>query len=353
MIEDKNPQRTPLSELGEFRLIEHLTQNFKINHKSTILGIGDDAAILDSEKKQIVVSTDLLVEGIHFDLSYVPLKHLGYKAVMVNLSDVCAMNALPTQITVSIAVSNRFPLEALEELYAGIETASRMYNVDVIGGDTTSSTSGLIISITAIGKVEAENVVKRSGAKPNDLLVVTGDLGGAYMGLQVLEREKEVFKVNPQSQPDLSMYTYIVERQLKPEARKDIIDLLKELEVKPTSMIDISDGLSSEVMHLCKQSNVGVDVYENKIPLDPQVISTCEEFNIDSTTIALNGGEDYELLMTISQEDFSKIKGNPNLTVIGYITEADRGMHLVTRGDTKVPIIAKGWKSFNEKEETE
>ena len=210
-----------------------------------------------------------------------------------------------------------------------------------------------LISITAIGKVEAENVVKRSGAKPNDLLVVTGDLGGAYMGLQVLEREKEVFKVNPQSQPDLSMYTYIVERQLKPEARKDIIDLLKELKVKPTSMIDISDGLSSEVMHLCKQSNVGVDVYENKIPLDPQVISTCEEFNIDSTTIALNGGEDYELLMTISQEDFSKIKGNPNLTVIGYMTEADRGMHLVTRGDTKVPIIAKGWKSFNEKEETE
>ncbi|GGI56124.1 thiamine-phosphate kinase [Winogradskyella haliclonae] len=350
MIEDKNPQRTPLSELGEFKLIEHLTEQFKINHKSTVKGIGDDAAVLSPEKKQIVVTTDLLVEGVHFDLSYVPLKHLGYKSVMVNLSDVCAMNANATQITVSIAVSNRFPLEALEELYAGIETASRVYNIDVIGGDTTSSTSGLIISITAIGEVEEDNVVMRSGAKPNDLLVVTGDLGGAYMGLQILEREKEVFKVNPQNQPDLSMYTYIVERQLKPEARKDIVDLLKQLEVKPTSMIDISDGLSSEIMHICKQSNVGVDIYENKIPLDPQVINTCEEFNIDSTTIALNGGEDYELLMTIAQEDFPKIKGNPNLTVIGYMTEANRGLHLVTRAETKVPIIAKGWKNFNETE---
>ena len=350
MIEDKNPQRTPLSELGEFKLIEHLTQNFKLNHKSSILGIGDDAAILNHTTTEIVVTTDLLVEGVHFDLSYVPLKHLGYKAVMVNVSDVCAMNAKPTQITVSIAVSNRFPLEALEELYAGIETAARLYNVDVVGGDTTSSTSGLIISITAIGEVKKNKVVKRSGAKPNDLLVVTGDLGGAYMGLQVLEREKEVFKVNPQSQPDLSMYTYIVERQLKPEARKDVIELLEKLDVTPTSMIDISDGLSSEIMHICKQSQTGVDIYENKIPLDPQVISTCEEFNIDSTTIALNGGEDYELLMTISQEDFPKIKGNPNLTVIGYMTEAERGMHLVTRGETKVPIIAKGWKSFNENE---
>ncbi|MFD1062735.1 thiamine-phosphate kinase [Winogradskyella litorisediminis] len=350
MIEDKNPQRTPLSELGEFKLIEHLTDNFKLSHKSSVLGIGDDAAILKPTTKQIVVTTDMLVEGVHFDLSYVPLKHLGYKSVMVNVSDVCAMNANTTQITVSIAVSNRFPLEALEELYAGIETAARIYNIDVVGGDTTSSTSGLIISITAVGEVEQDNVVKRSGAKPNDLLVVTGDLGGAYMGLQILEREKEVFKVNPQNQPDLSMYTYIVERQLKPEARKDIVELLEKLEVKPTSMIDISDGLSSEVLHICKHSNVGVDIYENKIPLDPQVISTCEEFNIDSTTIALNGGEDYELLMTISQEDFPKIKGNPNLTVIGYMTEAERGMHLVTRGDAKVPIIAKGWKNFNDTE---
>jgi len=278
----------------------------------------------------------------------VPLKHLGYKAIVVNLSDIYAMNATATQVTVSIAVSNRFPLEALEELYAGITTAAKLYNVDVVGGDTTSSTSGLIISVTAIGEVENDNVVLRSGAKPNDLLVVTGDLGGAFMGLQVLEREKEVFKVNPNSQPDLAMYTYIVERQLKPEARKDIIELLKELKVKPTSMIDISDGLSSEVIHLCKQSKVGVDVYENKIPLDPQVISTCEEFKIDSTTIALSGGEDYELLMTISQEDFPKIKGNPNLTVIGYMTEEDKGMHLVTRAEEKIPIIAKGWNALKD-----
>jgi thiamine-monophosphate kinase len=347
MIEDKNPKRTPLSELGEFKLIDHLTEHFKISHKSTVKGIGDDAAVLNYGKKQIVVSTDLLVEGVHFDLSYVPLKHLGYKAVMVNLSDIYAMNAVATQITVSIAVSNRFPLEALEELYAGITTAANLYHIDVVGGDTTSSTSGLIISITAIGEVEKGREVLRSGAKPNDLLVVTGDIGGAYMGLQVLEREKEVFKVNPNSQPDLSMYTYIVERQLKPEARKDIVELLQKLEVKPTSMIDISDGLSSEIIHLCKQSKVGVDLYENKIPLDPQVISTCEEFNIDSTTVALNGGEDYELLMTISQKDYPKIKGNPNLTVIGYMTEEAQGMHLVTRAEQKIPIIAKGWNALN------
>lgn len=350
MIEDKNQQRTPLSTLGEFGLIDHLTSNFKINHTSTIKGIGDDAAVLSHNDKHIVVTTDLLVEGVHFDLSYMPLKHLGYKAVMVNLSDVYAMNADATQITVSIAVSNRFPLEALEELYAGIETAANIYNIDVVGGDTTSSTSGLLISITAIGEVNKDDVVYRNGAKPNDLLVVTGDLGGAYLGLQVLEREKEVFKVNPNSQPDLDKYTYIIERQLKPEARKDIVKLLKDLDVKPTSMIDISDGLSSEIIHLCKQSEVGCDLYENKIPLDPQVISTCEEFDIDSTTVALNGGEDYELLMTISQDDFPKIKANPNLTVIGYITEASDGMHLVTRAETKVPIKAQGWNALNDQE---
>lgn len=347
MIEDKNQSRTDLSNLGEFALIEHLTKNFKINHKSTIKGIGDDAAVLDFDNKKVVVTTDLLVEGVHFDLSYMPLKHLGYKAVMVNLSDVYAMNAQATQITVSIAVSNRFPLEALEELYAGIETASKLYNIDVIGGDTTSSTKGLLISITALGEVSGEDVVYRKGAKPNDLLVVSGDLGGAYMGLQVLEREKEVYKVNPNSQPDLEPYTYIVERQLKPEARKDIIKLLKDLEVKPTSMIDISDGLSSEIIHLCTNSNVGCDLYENKIPLDPQVISTCEEFNLDSTTVALNGGEDYELLFTVSQEDFPKIKANPNLSIIGYITEASIGMHLVTRAETKIELKAQGWKNFN------
>lgn len=347
MIEDKDPKRTPLSELGEFKLIEHLTKHFEVNLKSTVKGIGDDAAVLDYKKKQIVVSTDLLVEGVHFDLSYVPLKHLGYKAIMVNLSDIYAMNATATQVTISIAVSNRFPLEALEELYEGITTAAKLYNVDVVGGDTTSSTSGLIISVTAIGEVEKDKVVLRSGARANDLLVVSGDIGGAYMGLQVLEREKEVFKVNPNSQPDLSMYTYIIERQLKPEARKDVVELLDKLNVRPTSMIDISDGLSSEIIHLCKQSNVGVDLYENKIPLDPQVISTCEEFNIDSTTIALNGGEDYELLMTVSQEDFPKIKGNPNLTVIGYMTEVERGMHLVTRAEEKIQIVAKGWNALN------
>jgi thiamine-monophosphate kinase len=350
MIEDKNQQRTPLTALGEFGLIDHLTANFKIKQKSTIKGIGDDAAVLNHEGKTIVVTTDLLVEGVHFDLSYMPLKHLGYKAVVVNLSDVYAMNANATQITVSIAVSNRFPLEALEELYAGIETAASVYDVDVIGGDTTSSTSGLLISITALGEVNKEDVVYRNGAKPNDLLVVSGDLGGAYLGLQVLEREKEVFKVNPNSQPDLEMYSYIIERQLRPEARRDIIKLLKDLEVKPTSMIDISDGLSSEVIHLCKQSEVGCDLYENKLPLDPQVISTCEEFKMESTTIALNGGEDYELLMTISQEDFPKIKANPNLTVIGYITGQSAGMHLVTRADTKIPIKAQGWNSLNDQE---
>jgi len=347
MIEDKNQSRTDLSSLGEFALIEHLTKQFKINHKSTIKGIGDDAAVLDFKDKKVVVTTDLLVEGVHFDLSYMPLKHLGYKAVMVNLSDVYAMNAEATQITVSIAVSNRFPLEALEEIYAGIETAANLYNIDVVGGDTTSSTKGLLISVTALGEVANTDVVYRSGAKPNDLLVVSGDLGAAYMGLQVLEREKEVYKVNPNSQPDLEPYTYIVERQLKPEARKDIVKLLKDLGVKPTSMIDISDGLSSEIIHLCTNSKVGCDLYENKIPLDPQVISTCEEFNIDSTTVALNGGEDYELLFTVSQDDFPKIKANPNLSVIGYITEVSAGMHLVTRAETKIELKAQGWKSFN------
>ena len=349
MIEDKNQQFTKISELGEFGLIDHLTKNFEIKHKSTIKGVGDDAAVLVFKNK-VVITTDLLIEGVHFDLSYMPLKHLGYKAVMVNLSDVYAMNAIATQITVSIAISNRFPLEAVEELYAGIELASRNYNVDLVGGDTTSSNKGLVISITAVGEAKEEDIVYRSGAKANDLLVVTGDLGGAYMGLQVLEREKEVFKVNPNNQPDLDPYTYIIERQLKPEARKDIVKLLKELEVKPTSMIDISDGLSSEIIHLCKQSKVGCDLYENKIPLDPQVISTCEEFKIDSTTIALSGGEDYELLMTISQQDFPKIKGNPNLTVIGYMTKQEDGIHLVTRANEKIPLKAQGWNSFSDQE---
>ena len=317
-----------------------------MSQKSSQIGVGDDAAVLNFENKSTLVSTDLLIEGVHFDLSYVPLKHLGYKAVIVNLSDIYAMNAIATQITVSIAVSNRFPLEALDELYAGIGLACKTYNVDLVGGDTTSSTSGLIISITALGVAESKNITYRKGASQNDLLVVSGDIGSAYMGLQILEREKAVFKANPNNQPDLEMYTYLIERQLKPEARKDIPVLLNALEVQPTSMIDISDGLSSELLHLCKQSDVGCDLYEEKLPLDPAFINACEEFNLDSTTIALSGGEDYEILFTINQDDFSKIKGNPNLTVIGHVTDASMGVKLVTRGNEKIPLTAQGWKSF-------
>lgn len=348
MIEDKTPQRTSIAQLGEFGLIAHLTKHFEIVQPSTLKGIGDDAAVLDFSDKKVVVSTDLLVEGVHFDLAYMPLKHLGYKAVVVNVSDICAMNAKATQITVSVAVSNRFPLEAMEELFAGITLAANEYKVDVIGGDTTSSQKGLIISITALGEAAADEIVYRSGAKVNDLLVVTGDLGAAYMGLQVLEREKQVFQVNPNSQPDLDAYTYLIERQLKPEARKDVRTLLHALEIKPTSMIDISDGLSSEIMHLCKQSGVGCNLYEDKLPLDPQFMNVCEEFDIDSTTVAINGGEDYELLFTIAMGDFDKIKGNPNFTVIGHMVEAAEGIHLITRADTKIPLKARGWDAIAE-----
>ncbi|XRE43531.1 Thiamine-monophosphate kinase [Tenacibaculum discolor] len=347
MLEDKNQERTSLAELGEFGLINHLTKHFKMYHSSTVKGVGDDAAVISASDKETVITTDLLVEGVHFDLSYMPLKHLGYKAVMVNLSDVYAMNADAEQITVSIAVSNRFPLEAIEELYAGIQLACDTYKVDLVGGDTTSSTKGILISVTAIGKANKEDIVYRNGAKATDLIVVSGDLGGAYLGLQVLEREKQVFQVNPQNQPDLDKYTYIIERQLKPEARKDIPKLLEELEVKPTSMIDISDGLSSEIMHICTQSKTGCKIYEDKLPLDPQVISTSEEFNMDSTMIALSGGEDYELLFTVSIDDYDKIKGNPNLTVIGHITEENEGMNLVTRANQEIELKAQGWNSFN------
>ncbi len=346
MLEDKNQERTSLSELGEFGLIDHLTQHFSLYHSTTVKGVGDDAAVIDVSEKQTIVTTDLLVEGVHFDLSYMPLKHLGYKAVMVNLSDVYAMNAKAEQITVSIAVSNRFPLEALEELYAGIQLACSVYKVDLIGGDTTSSTKGMLISVTAIGKAEKDKVVYRNGAKPSDLIVVSGDLGGAYLGLQVLEREKQVFQVNPKNQPDLDNYTYIIERQLKPEARKDIPELLEKLEVKPTSMIDISDGLSSEIMHICKQSKVGSKIYEEKFPLDPQVISVCEEFNLDSTMVALSGGEDYELLFTIAIDDYEKIKGNPHLSVIGHVVEENHGINLITRANQEIPLKAQGWNSF-------
>ncbi|WP_028377345.1 thiamine-phosphate kinase [Leeuwenhoekiella sp. MAR_2009_132] len=347
MFDNKDQSRTSLSELGEFGLINHLTKDFTIKQSSTVKGIGDDAAVVDTNGKQLVISTDLLVEGVHFDMSFMPLKHLGYKAVMVNLSDIYAMNAEPTQITVSIAVSNRFPLEALEELYAGIELACAIYNVDLVGGDTTSSTKGLLISITALGLADADQIVGRDGAKDGDLLVVSGDLGASYMGLQVLEREKQVHKVNPNSQPDLEPYSYLIERQLKPEARKDIIELLKKLDIKPTAMIDISDGLSSEIIHLCKNSNVGVRLYENKIPLDPQMITVCEEFKIDSTTVALSGGEDYELLFTMPQTDYEKIKGNPNFTIIGHITPEGDGMNLITRADTSIPLVARGWNALS------
>ena len=346
MLEDKNQKRTSLAELGEFGLIDYLTKNITINHESTIKSIGDDAAVLNFEDKKVVVSTDLLIEGVHFDLAYMPLKHLGYKAVVANLSDICAMNAKPTQITVSLAMSNRFPLEAIEELYEGIKLAAKVYNIDIIGGDTTSSQKGLIISITAIGEVDLDEIAYRNGAKPTNLLVVTGDIGAAYMGLQVLEREKQVFQVNPNNQPDLEQYSYLIERQLKPEARADIKELLAQLEVKPTSMIDISDGLSSEILHLCKQSNVGCNLYEEKIPADPQLISVCEEFNLDITTIALSGGEDYELLFTIKMEDFDKIKANPNFSVIGHMVEEKEGVHLITRADTKIPLKARGWNAL-------
>ena len=348
MLEDKHPSKTPISSLGEFGLIEHLTRTFKLNNKSSLLGIGDDAAVLEFKNTQTLVSTDLLIEGVHFDLSYVPLKHLGYKAVVVNLSDLFAMHATPSQITVSIAVSNRFPLEALEELYQGIELACKNYNVDLVGGDTTSSTQGLIISITALGSASKEKIVRRKGARENDLIVVSGDLGGAYAGLQILEREKAVFKVNPNSQPDLSSYTYSIGRQLKPEARGDVIDLLNSLEIVPTAMIDISDGLSSELLHISKASQVGCHIYEEKLPIDPEVLSICEEFKFNSTTAALNGGEDYELLFTIDQKNYEKIKNHPLLTVIGHCTDLKRGSQLITGLGQQIALEAQGWNSFAE-----
>jgi thiamine-monophosphate kinase len=331
--------------LGEFALIEHITKSATASLPSTVLGIGDDAAVL-KHHGETVVSTDMLIEGVHFDLAYMPLKHLGYKAVVVNLSDIYAMSAQATQVLVSLALSNRFSLEAVEELYDGIHLACKTYGVDLVGGDTTSSQQGLQLSVTALGIAPKTGAVLRNGATKNDLLVVSGDVGGAYMGLQVLARENEVFKANPQHQPDLGPYSYLVERQLKPEARKDVVQLLQDLDLQPTAMIDVSDGLSSEIIHLSKQSGVGCRVYEDKIPLDPQFISVCEEFKLDSTTIALGGGEDYELLFTIKQTDFDKIKGNPNLTVIGHMTTAGDAPSLVTRAEEVIPLKAQGWKAF-------
>jgi thiamine-monophosphate kinase len=341
--------RTELSALGEFGLIKHLTDHILLRNATTVKGVGDDAAILKyTEAHHVLVSTDLLVEGVHFDLSYVPIKHLGYKSVCVNLSDICAMNGKPEQITVSLALSNRFSLEAIDELYAGMLLACENYGVDLIGGDTTSSKSGLIISITAIGKAEPHKIATRSGARENDLVVVTGDLGAAFIGLQVLEREKDVFKAAPTAQPDLNDYQYPLQRQLKPEARLDIIELLESLEVIPTAMIDVSDGLASELLHLADQSFVGFDVYEEKIPVDPQVARVAAEFNLDHTTCALNGGEDYELLFTIKQKDYDKIKGNPNLSVIGHVTPDGAGVHLITRAGDRIPLQAQGWDALKE-----
>ncbi len=345
----ENTGRTELSSLGEFGLIKHLTQFIEIKNESTIKGIGDDAAVIDYKNKQIVISTDMLVEGVHFDLAYMPLKHLGFKSVSVNLSDIYAMNATPKQITVSLAISNRFSVEAMEELYSGLMMACRKHNVDIVGGDTTTSKSGLVISITAIGEADKEDIVYRNTAKEGDLLCVTGDLGAAYVGLQLLEREKKIFMESPGVQPDLEGNDYILERQLKPEARKDIPVLLKKLEVKPTAMIDISDGLSSEILHICTQSELGCNVYEEKIPIDPSTYNMAREFNLDPTICALSGGEDYELLFTIDSADFPKIKANPDITVIGHLTHAKEGVNLITKAGTSVTLTAQGWDSLLKK----
>lgn len=342
-------KRTELDRLGEFGLIDHLTAQFTSKQASTTLGIGDDAAVIRiSDKESLLVSTDFLIEGIHFNLMYMPLKHLGFKAVAVNVSDICAMNGTAEQITVSMAVSSKFPVEALEELYEGIRFACEAYNVDLVGGDTTASYSGLTLSITAIGRAETEKIAYRSGAKEHDLLIASGDLGGAYVGLQVLEREKQVFQANPNIQPDLEGHDYIVQRQLKPEARVDIINYLKELDVVPTSMIDISDGLASEILHLCKASNVGCRVYDEKIPIDGKTSMTAIDFNLDPATCALNGGEDYELLFTIAQSDWDKIKGNPHMTAIGHMTDAADGTYFVDKNGSAIELRAQGWDHFGE-----
>ena len=344
-----NTSDTELSELGEFGLIKHLTQYIEINQSSTIKGVGDDAAVIDNGNLETVITTDMLTEGVHFDLTYVPLKHLGYKSVIVNLSDIYAMNAEPRQIVVSIAISNRFKLGALEELYQGMLLACKKHNVDLVGGDTTSSISGLVINITAIGAAKKENIVYRNGAKEGNLLCVSGDLGGAYMGLQILEREKAVFKENPNLQPDLEGKDYILERQLKPEARQDIIELFKKINLHPTSMIDVSDGLSSEILHICSQSKVGIDLYEEKIPIDPLTYNTALEFNLDPTLCALSGGEDYELLFTVDINDYEKVKNIREFTVIGHITNESKGYNMIAKAGTVHELKAQGWNALNKK----
>ncbi|MBP6430251.1 MAG: thiamine-phosphate kinase [Ferruginibacter sp.] len=334
--------RTEIASLGEFGLIDHLTKNNETKQSSTILSVGDDAAIIDHGGMQTVVSTDLLVEGIHFDLSYTPLKHLGYKSVIVNLSDIYAMNATPTQIVLSIAISNKFSVEALDEFYDGVYTACEKYNVDLVGGDTTSTQKGFVISITAIGEVAQNKFVKRDGAKLNDLICVSGDLGAAFLGLTILEREKKIFEETG-AQPDLENQTYIVGRMLKPEARKDVIEYFEKHNIMPTSMMDISDGLSSELLHICKQSNAGCVIHEDKIPFNEDMKAFAYKLQLDPTACALSGGEDYELLFTVSQTDYEKINENNGLSIIGYITEADKGKHIITRGGNKHELVAQGW----------
>ena len=343
----ENKERTELSELGEFGLIDRIKEKFKINQKSTYLGIGDDAAVLNPGEKKILISTDLLLEGVHFDLAYVPLKHLGYKSVMVNLSDILAMNAIPSQILVSIGLSNRFSLEAVEDIYEGINIACKKYNIDLVGGDTSTSEKGLIISITSVGFAKKESIVLRSGAKKNDLICVSGDLGSAFLGLQILEREKIVYLENPSIQPDFENKDYLIERQLKPEARKDIIDILLKENILPTSMIDISDGLSSELIHICMASKVGCKIFEEKLPIDSLTSQTAMELNLDPTVCALNGGEDYELLFTVGLQDFEKIKKIEEITIIGHIQELEEGMHLISKGNNQYDLKAQGWKNFN------
>ncbi len=345
----KKQKLTELSELGEFKVIENLTKGFSTVNKSTIKGVGDDAAVIDSADKQTVITTDLLVEGIHFDLTYSSLKYIGYKSVVVNISDVYAMNAIPKQITVSIAVSNRFSFEALNEIYAGINQACKAYGVDLVGGDTSSSKIGFFISVTAIGEVDKGKAVYRNTAQTNDLICVSGDLGAAYMGLQLLEREKLVFESVPGVQPDFSNYKYILQRQMRPDARKDVIELLAEKNLMPTSMIDISDGLSSEILHVCNSSQKGCEIHENKLPIHEQTKQMSDELGIEPTIAAMNGGEDYELLFTIPLSDYEKIKEFKQISIIGNITDKKGKMDLITENGVRVPITAQGWNTLENK----
>ncbi|PKQ66340.1 thiamine-phosphate kinase [Labilibaculum manganireducens] len=347
-MQENNAKGTDIATLGEFGLIKHLTKNIKLKHASTNVGVGDDAAVLDYQNKKTVVTTDLLLEGIHFDLMYTPLKHLGYKCIAVNVSDIYAMNALPKQVTVSIAISKRFTLEAIEELYEGINLACENYNVDLVGGDTTSSLTGLCISVTAIGEADAEQLAYRSGAKENDLICVSGNLGAAFAGLQLLEREKRVYESNPAMQPDLTGHDYILERQLKPEARKDIYERLQEAKIVPSSMIDISDGLSSDIMHICEESKVGCQIYEEKIPVDYETHKMAEELNMNYSTFSLNGGEDYELLFTVPLDQFDAIEKIEDVKIIGHITDISKGKYLVTRDGVEIELQAQGWNPIKE-----